>query len=243
MSQVYPDVPCIPCFTEHHQNYLELKHVCLENYNLGAKYCRLLHGKRGVAIYVHDSLRFININLMNNCIEQDIELCALKLHLNSVNICVLTIYKAPAGNVNCYTQNRRHFVYLVYCNSRLYYLWWHKYQLPDWQWKKNQLDTLLFSYNLSDIIKFPGRVQKNSVSAIDNIFIAISQMGNCTAIPVVNGSSYHNAQLLTISGSDIQIQSQQLKTVRKVNKYRIPDFLTNLSYETWDITLVAIMWT
>ena len=56
---------------------LELKHVCLENYNLGAKYCRLLRGKRGVVIYVHDSLSFINMNLMNYSIEQDIEHCAL----------------------------------------------------------------------------------------------------------------------------------------------------------------------
>jgi len=77
LSQLYPDLLHIPCFIEQHQNYSELKHVCLENYNLGAKYCRLLHGKRGVIIYVHDSLSFININLMNYCIEQDIELCAL----------------------------------------------------------------------------------------------------------------------------------------------------------------------
>ena len=51
--------------------------------------------------------------------------------------------------------------------------------------RKNQLDTLLFSCNLSDIIKFPTRVQINSVRAIDNILIVISQMGNCTAIPMV----------------------------------------------------------
>ena len=78
LSQLYPDPPHVPCFTENHLNYLELKNVCLENYNLGAKYCRMLHGKTGVVIYVHDSQSFINMNLMNYCIEQDIELCALK---------------------------------------------------------------------------------------------------------------------------------------------------------------------
>jgi len=41
----------------------------------------------------------------------------------------------------------------------------------------------------------------------------------------------------TISASDLQIQSQQLKTVRKINKYKIPDFLTNLSYKTWGIAV------
>jgi len=97
--------------------------------------------------------------------------------------------------------------------------------------RKNHLDTLLFSYNLSDIIKVPTRVQLNSVRAIDNILIAISQMGNCTAVPVVHGLSYHNAPLITVSTNDIQLQSHQLKTVRKIKKYTIPDFLTKLSYE------------
>ena len=37
--------------------------------------------------------------------------------------------------------------------------------------KKNQLDNLLLTYNLTSIINFPMRVQNTSATAIDNIFI------------------------------------------------------------------------
>ena len=41
----------------------------------------------------------------------------------------------------------------------------------------------------------------------------ISWMGNYTIIPVFNGLSNREAQLLTISTSDLQKQSHQIKTV------------------------------
>jgi len=37
--------------------------------------------------------------------------------------------------------------------------------------KKNQLDNLLLSYNVTNIINFPTRVQNTSATAIDNIFM------------------------------------------------------------------------
>jgi len=39
--------------------------------------------------------------------------------------------------------------------------------------KKNQLDNLLLSYNLTSIINFPMTVQNTYATAIDNIFIDI----------------------------------------------------------------------
>jgi hypothetical protein len=44
------------------------------------------------------SLNFIDINSMKYCEEQDIETRALKLQLNSVNICALTIYTQHTGD-------------------------------------------------------------------------------------------------------------------------------------------------
>jgi hypothetical protein len=148
--------------------------------------------------------------------EQDIELCALKLHFNSLIICVLTIYKAPAGNINYYTHKIDVILHTFY-TAALDFIVCVDVNincLID-SARKSQLDPLLFSYNLLDIIKFSTRVQKNSVTAIDNIFIAVSQIGNCTAMPVVHGLSYHNAQLLIIGTSDIQIQSHQLILLEK----------------------------
>ena len=43
---------------------------------------------------------FINIDIVKHCKEQDIEICALKLSFGTLNICILTLYRAPSGNVS-----------------------------------------------------------------------------------------------------------------------------------------------
>ena len=42
--------------------------------------------------------------------------------------------------------------------------------------KRNQQDSLLLSYNLTNIVIFPVRFLNTSGTAIDNIFIDISQL-------------------------------------------------------------------
>jgi hypothetical protein len=61
--------------------------------------------------------------------------------------------------------------------------------------KKNQLDTLLLSYNLSSIVDFPTTVQNNSATTINNIFIDINRMDNCTVNPLLYDLSDYDAQL------------------------------------------------
>ena len=126
--------------------------VHIENYNLEAHYCRQLHEKGGVVIFVHNSLCFSNIDIVKHCEEQDI-VCALKLSFCTLNICVLTLYKAPSGNFSIcllkldtilqslYTATL-HFVIcgdinINYLNEIV---------------NKSQLDNLLLSYNLTSTI-------------------------------------------------------------------------------------------
>jgi len=51
--------------------------------------------------------------------------------------------------------------------------------------KKNQLDNLLLSYNLTNIINFPTRVQNTSATAVDNVFIDISQFVSYTITSIL----------------------------------------------------------
>ena len=73
-----------------------------------------------------------------------------------------------------------------------------------------------------------------TVLAIDNIFIVVSQFESYTVIPIINGMSDHDAQLLTISTDYSHVPIHRSKTVRKINKYTIPDFIATLSSESWD---------
>jgi hypothetical protein len=46
--------------------------------------------------------------------------------------------------------------------------------------------------------------------------------------------SDHDAQLLIISTDDPHIPNNKFKTLRKINKYAISDFIDKLSCESWD---------
>jgi hypothetical protein len=98
--------------------------------------------------------------------------------------------------------------------------------------RKLNVDSLLSSYNLSSTVNFPTRVQSNSGSAIDNIFIHNSKIGDYTVGPFINGLSDHEAQLIEINNIDLQ-PSNQYQTVNKINNHTMAD-VTKLSDESWD---------
>ncbi len=81
---------------------------------------------------------------------------------------------------------------------------------------KHQLDNLLLSYNLYSIINFPTRVQNTSATAIDNIFIDVSQFESYTVNSIINGVSDHDAQLLIITTDYSLAPTHTPKTMRKL---------------------------
>ena len=99
---------------------------------------------------------------------------------------------------------------------------------------KSKLDNLLLSYNLTSLINFPTRVQNTSATAIDNIFLDVSHYESYAVTPIINGMSDHDAQLLTINTNNSQVPIHRSRTVRKINKYTISNFIDKLSSEIWD---------
>jgi len=191
---LHPDFPHVLCLTEHHLKYSQLEEVHIEGYKLGAHFCRQIREKGGVVIFVHNSLGFINIDIVIHCKDQDIEICALKLSFGTLNICVLTLYRAPSGNVSSFLLKLDTILQSLYtpmshfiiCGDiNINYL----KESED----KSHLDNILLSYNLISIINFPTRVQNTSSTAIDNIFIDVSQFESYTVTPITNGLSDHDA--------------------------------------------------
>jgi hypothetical protein len=65
--------------------------------------------------------------------------------------------------------------------------------------RKNHLSSLLTTYNLSHTVNFATRIQNESSTAIDNIFVDNIRLGSTITLPLINGLSDHDAQLLTIN--------------------------------------------
>ena len=102
LSHLHPDFPHILCLTEHHLKYSRLEKVHIEGYKLGAHFCRQIQEKGDIAIFVRNSLGFLNIDIVKHCKEQGIGICALKLTFGTLNICVLTFFRVPSGNVSTF---------------------------------------------------------------------------------------------------------------------------------------------
>jgi hypothetical protein len=77
----------MPYGTPH--EFFKLGLCYIDQYNLGAVNCRNSLSKGGVCIFVHNSLNYSNINLDSFCIDQIIEICAVKLLTAGRNICTV----------------------------------------------------------------------------------------------------------------------------------------------------------
>jgi hypothetical protein len=53
-----------------------------------------------VALFILQCYQYASINLVEFCIDQATVVCATKLFHPSDNICILTIYRAPTGNLS-----------------------------------------------------------------------------------------------------------------------------------------------
>ena len=63
---------------------------------------------------------------------------------------------------------------------------------------------------------------------------ATIKISTYTVLPLLNGLSDHDAQMLTIKDLNSQVQDYYIYTARDINEYSINEFRTKISYETWD---------
>ena len=183
LCHVYPVLPHVISLTEHHLNILEKSHVNIEGYTTEAQFCRVSYEK-GVITYVQNRLKFINTDLSEYCKEKDIEICVVKLIINSLNMCITTIYRAPTGNFNFFLQNLDNVLQFLYTPASHIIICGelnNNYSVENEQ--KTQLDNLLLIYNLTGIVNFPTRISNTSASAIGNIFIDISRFEDFSVFP------------------------------------------------------------
>jgi len=159
-------------------NHLELQQTFIDNYKLGVSYCRTLYEEGGVCIFVQERLRYVKIDLEKQSKDKDFEVCAIMIHLNAKSACIIAIYRAPTGNFDLFISKldailRKLYTvtteYIICGNINIDYL-------VDSD-RVSQLEALLKTYNLTNVVNFATHTHKLSATAIDNIFIDISKWG------------------------------------------------------------------
>jgi len=153
-----------------------------------------------VCIFVCNDLNVNKIDILQNYRKKDLETCAVELETGASKFIVLSIYRAPTGDFNQFFKK---------LDGTLKYLYKPKTEFLicgdinmdyflESEWKKH-LSSLLTTYNLSHTVDFATRIQNESSTAIDNIFVNNSRLGSTITLPLINGLSDHDAQLLAIN--------------------------------------------
>jgi len=75
---IQDDPPHILCLTEHHLQYSELASSHIENYTVGAHYCRNTKHMGGVCMFIQKNTPFTRLETGNYCIDHDIEICGIQ---------------------------------------------------------------------------------------------------------------------------------------------------------------------
>jgi hypothetical protein len=100
--------------------------------------------------------------------------------------------------------------------------------------KKYKITSLLESYNLDYIVNFPTRVNTNSASTIDNIFLDRSKNKNFNIEPYYNRLSDHDSLMLILHNpSHKHLKPRLVRIGRYYDDSSIREFKLNLSYEKW----------
>jgi hypothetical protein len=89
---------------------------------------------------------------------------------------------------------------------------------------KQHLDAMLHSYNLTSLVHFPTRIQNESSTVVDSIFIDTPKINDYTILSIINWLSDHDSQTIIIRDINFQIQNGQIYTIRSIDIYSVSDF-------------------
>ena len=144
-------------------------------------------------------MHYTNINLDQYIREKELEVCALKLQVLSKSIVVICIYRSPSGDF-IYFLNQLEFILnkLFKLSTNIVLCGDFNTSLLETNSRILLLQSLLASYNLFNVVKFPTRISNNSHSLIDNIYLDTNRF-NFTVYPLINGLSDHDAQIINLS--------------------------------------------
>ena len=182
---------------------------------LSAEYCRQFFGGSGVCIFIHKALKVSTINLHEFCKDKDFEVCAFLLELSYTKILVITVYRSTSGDFQLFlirlevtiSKFFKSNLKLIICRDiNLNYL-------VDTD-RKRQLHSIWNLMISSARYTFPLEIKKSRWNtANDNIFIDTSAFSNFKIIPIINGLSDNDAQLLIIKDLHMCIGTNYMKTI------------------------------
>jgi exonuclease III len=159
--------PAILCLSEHwlHRDYL--LHINVDQYKLGANFCRTSNRYGGTCIFVSNDLKTRELPFVNNLARESVfEISAIEVV--DLKIIVVCIYRSPNSNKEIFFELLEETLNKVKKKGHLLVLCedWNINLLEENIYQK-ALQRLLLLNNLQNTVSCPTRVTSNTCSLLD----------------------------------------------------------------------------
>ncbi len=196
-------------------------------------FCRKTKKNGGAGIFIKNHIKFVNVNLSNFVVELDCEMCCVKLLDHNIN--VVSLYRAPQGNVSVFFKNFELAIkYLMKVETRVAICGDFNLEMVTMATRNSILfSNLLRSLNLVCTIKTPTRIN----SCIDNILVNFSE--DHYKVNAIEGQfADHQSNFIQVF-SKFKKSSNQSKLLKEKVQFRkqtdnlISNFKDLLEKESW----------
>ena len=214
----------------------EIGNVNLNQYTLGATFCRQTYRHGCVCIFVPKNIEFHTVNLDQDNKEKDLEICFLKLHILSNSFTIICIYRSPTGNFSYFLDQLESILNKSYKTTNGLILCGDlNINCFNDNSRKHLLDSLLAAFSLFSTVQFPTRILDSSCTLIGNIYInTCRHRHDFTVQPLINGLSDHDVQIITLSNIFISVPRLVFSFAMKIDNNSISKFTFLLSYKNWE---------
>jgi hypothetical protein len=208
----------------------------LDRYKLASSFCMRESLGGGVCVLISNNIIFQTIDLKQVCHEKTFEICAVKLHIKMTKLIIFCIYRAPAGNLKQFYDTLE-IILNHFLQPNMTYLICGDLKINLFI-KSNdtlKLETLMNTFNLTQVVNFPTRIINNNATLIDTFFVDTTIYDKIQVKSFINGLSDHDAQIICLQNANIRLQqSVSKKKSRLINEQTTKHFQTLLKDETWD---------
>jgi hypothetical protein len=198
---------------------------------LGTSFCREKYKYGGACIYISKFLEFSSINLDKYHKEKDLEICAIKLNIQTKNFIIICIYRPATGDFTFFLTKLEIILkqlnsisneFIICGDFNIDYIKENS--------RKNFLVSISASFNLFSTVTFPTRIFTDTSTQIDNIYVNVYKF-DFSVYPVINGLFDHDAQIIALTNISTCIPKQSFSLIRKINDNTIRNFVHHLNYE------------
>lgn len=219
--------------TEHWLSPMGINSIHLPNYKMCSSFCRTSNVHGGSAIFCKNKINYKVIDVKEYCIESVIECSCIELL--DFSITVIVVYRPPSAD---FCQFLEYFCALLskFENTSSIIIGgdFNVDRLKNTV-NKLMLDDLLVMYDLKPTINIPTRINENTATCIDNIFVNVDLVDYI--IENINFSlSDHYTQILNfdVYRNNNEPNEPKFITKRNICKQNIDRFNDLLANENWE---------